>query len=109
MNRSGFTLIEVLLAAGLLVLALASFAYLTVNSNRCLVRAENLSRAANMLQSKMEELRSLPFCNLPALDQNVFGTGGGKVLLTPLSSDLIMIELVSLQSKLQLYTLRSKY
>jgi Tfp pilus assembly protein PilV len=109
LNKSGFTLIEVLLAAGLLVLALASFSYLTVNANRCLARTESLSRAAIMLQSRMEELKALPLCDLSALDQNIFAAGRGKVLITPLSSDLVMIELVSLQPKLQLFTLRSKY
>jgi type II secretory pathway pseudopilin PulG len=58
-DESGFSLLEVMVATGLLVTALVSLAQLFVISTRSNIGSHNTTYAAVLAQQKLEELRAL--------------------------------------------------
>jgi type IV pilus assembly protein PilV len=60
-NRSGFTLIEVMIAVLILSFAVAVFAPLYPLSMRMRSKAENVTRATTLAQQKIEQVRALPY------------------------------------------------
>jgi type II secretory pathway pseudopilin PulG len=58
-DESGFSLVEVMVATGLLVTALVSLAQLFVISTRSNIGSHNTTYAAVLAQQKLEELRAL--------------------------------------------------
>ncbi|OGB86993.1 hypothetical protein A3H38_03630 [candidate division WOR-1 bacterium RIFCSPLOWO2_02_FULL_46_20] len=107
MNKKGFTLIEVMVVAALFLLTTAGFNYLLILSSASVEKATLLCQATYLLQSKMEEIKLLPFASLPDLNGNTFAAGNGTIKVSPVLADLINIELSLPPHKLQ--TLRSKY
>ena len=57
MNKPGFTLLEVLLAGALLLVAITFFGYLLKTAENSAVRAGKLSRSLVEARGKMEALR----------------------------------------------------
>jgi hypothetical protein len=65
LNRRGATLVEVLIAGALLVVLVAGFGQLLKFSRDYLTTANRFSRALYEARSLMEEMRGLPFAEIP--------------------------------------------
>src|SRR5207245_3647035 len=63
-NRSGLSLIEVMIAVMVLSFAVATFAPLYPISMRMRSKAENITRASTLAQQKIEQVRALPYTSL---------------------------------------------
>jgi prepilin-type N-terminal cleavage/methylation domain-containing protein len=63
-NRSGMSLIEVMIAVMILSFAVAVFAPLYPISMRMRSKAENVTRATAMAQQKIEQIRAIPYTSL---------------------------------------------
>ncbi|MFC1568091.1 prepilin-type N-terminal cleavage/methylation domain-containing protein [Candidatus Margulisiibacteriota bacterium] len=93
MNKQGFTLVELLLAAALFVAAVAGFNYLLKAGAVTVDSAARLSRAVYTLQTKMEEVRSYPFSYLTSLNGRTFAKDKGRISVAPVLADLVRVEL----------------
>lgn len=113
MNKKGFTLVELLTAASIFLVATLAFGYLLKTALVSIDSASRLNRAAFTLQAKMEEIRPLPFNQLGALNGSTFAESLGKVSVTPVLADLVRIKIElewdPKRVPLKIYTLRSKY
>jgi prepilin-type N-terminal cleavage/methylation domain-containing protein len=63
-NRSGLSLIEVMIAVMVLSFAVATFAPLYPISMRMRSKGENVTRATTLAQQKIEQVRALPYTSL---------------------------------------------
>ena len=63
-NRSGLTLIEVMIAVMVFSFAITVFASLYPLAMRMRSKSENVSRATAIAQKKIEQLRALPYASL---------------------------------------------
>ena len=63
-NRSGLSLIEVMIAVMVLSFAVATFAPLYPISLRMRSKAENVTRATTLAQQKIEQVRAIPYSSL---------------------------------------------
>lgn len=84
MNRRGFTLVEVIVAGTIFLLALACFNYLSKISMGYLARARARTLALARARTTME-------------------TASGEAIISKIDDDLVMIQVG------KFYTLRSKY
>lgn len=113
MNKRGFTLVELLVAASLFLVVTLAFGYLLKTGLASIAAASRLNQAAYTLQAKIEEIHALPFDHLSALNGNPFAESFGKVYVTPVLADLVRIKLElewdPKKAPLKLYTLRSEY
>lgn len=113
LNRRGFTLVELLLAASLFLVATTAFGYLLRVGKTAVGSASKFNQSVYAIQARMEEVKRLPFDQLISLDGSTFAQGMGKVSAIPLSADLVSIQLelkwAPKKIPLNLYTLRSKY
>lgn len=113
LNKRGFTLVELLIAAALFLMATVAFSFILRTGKVSVRSAANLNQATYTLVAKMEKIKSLPFSQLPALNNSSFANGAGKVFVAPVLADLLSIDLaLNWQAKklpLKLYTLRSEY
>lgn len=96
-----------MVVAALFLLTTAGFNYLLMLSSSSVKKTTLLSQTTYLLQSKMEEIKLLPFASLPALNGNTFASGKGTIKVSPVLADLTSIEISISPYKLQ--TLRSKY
>jgi hypothetical protein len=100
-------------AAALFLSAVVVFGYVLKTGSITVDSALSLNQAVFTVQSKMEEIRTLPFDQLALLDGSLFEKGAGKIIATPVLADLIKIQLElkwdPKKIPLRLYTLRSKY
>ncbi|MBN2058207.1 MAG: type II secretion system protein [Candidatus Saganbacteria bacterium] len=112
-NKAGFTIIELLVAAGLFIVCLGTFSYLLRSSAASIADSRQLARAVYELQAESEELQEVPFASLCFLNGRRFAGGAGKISVTQALADLVEVrlELVWHENKvpLRLYTLRSNY
>ena len=103
----GFTLIEVLISALVLVVVIASFTYLFRSGISLLTSAEDFNRAANSLELKAEEIRAASFDNI---QNQTFDKGRVEAAL--INPELKEIKLTlnwrAGREPLRLYTLRAK-
>ena len=113
MNRKGFTLVEILVAASLFLTAVVAFSFLLNNTTKTMGDAKVLNQAVYTLQAKREEIMAVPFDELFSLNGSAFAQGNGKIHITPALADLVKTKLVLFwhpqKAPLRLYTLRSKY
>ena len=113
MNRKGFALIEILLAAALFVAVISTFSYLLKQAASTASSIDGLSRAIYTVRGQAEELRRIPFEDLPALNGGSFSMGSGEIHVLPLLPDLLTIQIDlkwdPKRPPLQIYTLRSKH
>src|SRR5262245_65599570 len=72
-RESGFTILEVLVAATILVVAVSALASLLSSTTAVNVSARHATRAVLLAMEKMEQLRALPFDD-PALAASPPGT-----------------------------------
>jgi prepilin-type N-terminal cleavage/methylation domain-containing protein len=113
LNKKGFTLVELLVAASLFLSAAVAFSYFLKATIKTAARAKDYNLAVHALQAKKEELLGVAFQNLIALNGSSFADGAGKIFVTPALADLVNVKLVlswdTKKAPLRLYTLRSKY
>ena len=60
-NERGTTLVEALVAAGLLITIVSGIAYLIVQAHRFAVRAEQMTVAVVAASARLERLRAIPW------------------------------------------------
>lgn len=113
MNKRGFTLVEVLLASAIFVIAVSTFGYLLNQAQNSVSTIDDLSRALYIARSKVEEIRNIPFDQLLVLNGSTFFEGKGKILIVPVLADLTRIQ-VELKwnpnrTPIRIHSLRSKY
>ena len=104
MNKSGFTLVEVLIAGALFVVVFSGFGFLLKTSVNYIRRERAGARAFYSARSEMERLRLVPFEALPSFSS-------GNVTILPMSDDLYLIDVKVKDGmrSFQLTTLRSRY
>ncbi|MBI5149865.1 MAG: prepilin-type N-terminal cleavage/methylation domain-containing protein [Candidatus Omnitrophica bacterium] len=83
-SRRGFTLVEVLIAVGLLAIVIVGLLQLFVYCSRLAEDAGNTTLAINEAQNKMEEIRNHDFDAITA-DYASGGTPGNTFTLTSLN------------------------
>jgi len=112
-DRKGVTLVEILISAVIFIIAISAFNFFLKTARTSLETAEQLSLSHHLLEAQMEELRSLTFQDLPALQGKTFGQGKGTITITSLDADLLSLRLdyqnKPKQALISLETLRSKY
>lgn len=103
----GFTLIEVLISALVLVIVIASFTYLFRSGISLLTSAEDFNRAINALELKAEEVKALAFDNV---QNQTFDKGQVDIsLINPELKEIkITLNWREGREPLHLYTLRAK-
>ncbi len=113
MSKKGFTLIELLMATTLFLLASLTFGYVLKMEKGAGATALRLNQAIYTLQAEMEATKALSFEALAAFNGETFAQEQGKVLVTPVQTDLAKIRLELAwdpkKDPLPLETLRSKY
>ena len=113
MNRKGFTLVELLVAAILLPVILSFFLAIIKVSANAYQREKVWAQTSFALRSQMEKLRITPFEQVAQSNGGSFLSGAGKITITPLASDLLKIELRLQPNPTRppttLYSLRSSY
>jgi prepilin-type N-terminal cleavage/methylation domain-containing protein len=73
-KEAGYTLVEVLIALGILGFGLLAVATMEVTAIRTNARASGLSQGVTLAQAKAEELMNLPYSTLVGLDVDLDGT-----------------------------------
>ena len=113
MNRRGLTLIELLVATALFLMAVGAFSYVLKTGLASVDSAVRLNHAVYLLQAEKETILSLPFDRLPSLNASTFADGAGKIQIMPALSDLTNIQLElewdPTKVPLRLHILRRKY
>lgn len=111
--RSGFTLVEVLVSALLLLVAASSF---TVVFSRAFFFTSHLlsfTSATLSVQSEFEELKSRSFDEITISGEITFDGGKGIARTTKIFSDLIKIEITYQfeedKAPIKVATMRSRY
>ena len=107
MSKSGFTLIEVLLAMSIALILISTYSGLSQMAKLQINKVNQLRQEALILSNKMEQFQSKTFAEVLAEDNRNFAAGKGKISVLPLSLDLLSINL-TLGSE-ELCSLRSKY
>lgn len=113
LNKKGFTLIELLVAASLFLIAVIAFNFVLKVGSLSINNAQQLNHAVYTIQSKKEEVKKMPFADLPSINGKKFAGGAGKIKVIPALADLVAIELQlewnPKKIPLKISTLRSKY
>ena len=73
-KETGYTLVEVLVALGILSFGLLAVATMQVTAIKTNARASTLSQGITLVQAKAEELMNLPYSDLVNLDADGDGT-----------------------------------
>jgi prepilin-type N-terminal cleavage/methylation domain-containing protein len=113
LSKKGFTLVELLIAASIFLIATFAFAYLLKLGMASAQNTFQLNQARYTLQTQAEKLRSLPFSSLASFNGQSFAQGKGKISVIPAVTDLLKIELElewdPNKVPLKITTLRSSY
>ena len=107
MNNRGFTLVEVLIALAVFIIALGVSVYLFRSTLAGIKKSYKLTEISFTIQAKMEELRSMHFEDLSSLSGAEFADGKGKITVIPMQADLLTIAIEL--PPIELHTMRSKY
>lgn len=97
MNRHGFTLVELLIAASIFVVVISSFTFIIKYSANYQALSKKKTAEFYVWRSEMERLRQVSFEQLPALANPALAR------IIALSPDLVLIKVG------QLETLRSRF
>ena len=76
--QSGLTILEVLIAMGVLVIAALTVATTTTSSFSAVDQSESTIRLENAVRETMESIRAVPFADLDGLDGNQLYTNDPK-------------------------------
>lgn len=63
-NQKGFTLLEIVVAFGILAIAIVPLGLMFMRGSRDAGNTEQLTRAVNLLDSEIERIKSLPFVDI---------------------------------------------
>ncbi|MFA4858908.1 MAG: hypothetical protein WC901_02195 [Candidatus Margulisiibacteriota bacterium] len=104
MRQSGFSLLEIILAVGLLVMAVCGLVQGIIAAGRFMDvldrRGEKISESIKI----MEQIKSVSFEALGGLDGSTFWDGRGKIKIVPVSATLQKIMIwVGEESKPEVY------
>ena len=105
MNK-GSTLIEVLISALVAAIFASTFTYLANSIIRSANGSQQITSSLFSAKSMMEEIRSVPYNGLSALNNKSFDNGRGVVHIGQKGSDMLSI---TVRNKVELNTLRSRY
>lgn len=75
-NRSGLTLIEVITAAAIFAFCLSGLLLTYINLFTLTDLTRDFTIATNAMQSRMEEIKRVPFINLGSLENATFAVAG---------------------------------
>lgn len=90
MKSSGFTLVEALVALGILMIVLATVVPLFVSNTRLNTRTEERAQATSAIETVLDDLRASPVNSLPRNGtQDVVTNVGGKNLTVRVTYCLI--------------------
>ena len=110
-HKRGFTLIEVLVAAAILVFAASASALVFRAVTGEIMRSSELTRSVYKTQDKMEELKITDFSDLSSFHGKTFDQGKGKIEVKPILPDLKELKVEykwdPLRKPIVIYTLRS--
>ena len=99
--------------AALFFVASFTFSYSLKHGKSIFCAASELNQATLILQSKMEEIKQLPFSQVASLEGESFAESRGEISITPILDDLLEIELelswATNKEPICLFTLRSNY
>ena len=107
MSKKGFTLVEVLVALAVFMIALGVSVYLFKSALAGIKRSYELTDTYFKAQAEAEELRAMSFGSILSLSGARFADGKGKIIIFPVQSDLLEISLEIPPYKLT--TMRSRY
>jgi len=112
-RHASFTLVEALISAMIFVLVLLFSTALLRRSLASFEGAFERSAGLSRSQAKMEEARAASFAEVSLIGERSFDDGKGSIKVSPVSSDLILIEVNysprGAGRSIELSTLRSKY
>lgn len=110
-HKRGFTLIEVLVAAAILVFAASASALVLRTVTGEIMRSSELTRSVYITLDKMEGLKTIDFSDLSALHGEFFAQGKGKIEIKPILPDLKELKVEykwdPVRKPIVIYTLRS--
>ena len=113
MNKSGFTIIELIVAFGLLLCLISAITIMTGQSKHSANASQERLKAVLLLHSKAEELSSQSFGYLAGQSTISFEQNKGLVKITKLNADLLKLSITykyqTNKPALFLQTLRSLY
>ncbi len=109
-NQSGYSIAEILITAGILVIVIAGLIQLFIYTSDLSAMSKDMSAAITEAQAKMEEIRSSTYANITTdyasggTPGNTFTptltTGKGIIYLDSTNTDLLQIEImVSFQTR----------
>ncbi len=111
--KKGFTLVEVLLAGAILVLAASSSFILLRALSQGILNSSELTKSVYSATAKLEELKTVDFDSLSYQDGKDFSQGKGKIEVKDVLPDLKEINITYTwhpkRTPIEIYTLRSKY
>ncbi len=111
--KTGFTLLEVLISALILVLVFSSSLMLLKYCFRGAVNVTEFTSSVSLVQSKMEELKSFSFEDIILIGERSFDDGRGTLKVVMVSSDLAQIEVSyswnPKRAPIRVATFRSRY
>lgn len=93
MNKNGFTLIEVLTAGAIFILALSFFSLTFKAGSNYFMFAKERIRGMLEARSEMESLKQASFDQLSSFNMLNFANGKGEVTVQTLSADILLINL----------------
>ena len=113
MSKKGFTLLELLVASAIFLVAALTLAYLLKVGMASVQNTFRLNQAVYALQAQAEEIRSRSFEAVAELNGGSFASGKGKISVIPAVTDLLKVELelewAPGKVPLKITTLRSRY
>ena len=113
LGNKGFTLIEVIIASSILIVAAFSSFFLISSLASGAINSINATSSLYIALGKMEELRSFEFDSLAPLDGTTFNNMAGKIFVQKIQPDLLKLQLTykwnASKAPIELYSKRSKY
>jgi Tfp pilus assembly protein PilV len=92
-NKNGFTLVEILVAATLLITVLSAFSLLIKQAKESALYTRKYTGGIYQLRSQMERIRGSDINELQSMNGASFADGAGKIWVRQLSNDLISVDL----------------
>jgi len=112
-NKNGFTLIEILVAVTLFLLATVSFTFVLQSAKTSANTTEVKQQAIYAVQATYEQLKLVPFNQLKNFDGLTFWQKQGKIEVKNLLADLLTVKIELAwhpqKNPIKLHSLRSKY
>jgi prepilin-type N-terminal cleavage/methylation domain-containing protein len=93
LNKKGFTLVEVLIAAAIFLSAVALAGYTYRMMKIAVVQGKERSLSLYAARAEMETLSRLPFDELISFNGNTFASGKGRIEIAALAPDIMSIGL----------------